>query len=224
MACDRLGRCGNGRCSCITRLPDLEALYIYTLAVVVALIVVGINPSSSGSHVSPRFTRHSRTAQLSPYYTCDPLGPLLLFQAADSPSDMANNIEGTSPVRMDRPELTITEASINDVPVELEGSPATAATAVAVAPSAPHPEELTPQEREVRSPSIAPSSSAHMLPCHLSPTDPPQRRQQLISERKGDSAVLVDIPQTPGPEELSKSASADGDDVFQPDNTINAAR
>lgn len=33
-----------------------------------------------------------------------------------------------------------------------------------------------------------------------------QKRQQLIQERKGDAAVLADIPGTPAAEEFSKSS------------------
>ena len=32
-----------------------------------------------------------------------------------------------------------------------------------------------------------------------------QHRDQLIQERKGDAAVLVDIPRTPGAEEFGRS-------------------
>jgi len=39
-----------------------------------------------------------------------------------------------------------------------------------------------------------------------------QKRDHWIQERKSDPAVMVDIPQTPGPEELEKSGAmaADG--------------
>lgn len=41
-----------------------------------------------------------------------------------------------------------------------------------------------------------------------------QKRQQLLMEKKSDPAVLVDIPKTPGAEELEKGASMRNKDSY----------
>jgi len=104
-----------------------------------------------------------------------------------------------SPVTASRPELTISAASVNAEPVELDGTPTSPERARTIASrrgSRPTNLELTEEEL------------AGMT------VEERQRREELISSRKADPAVLVDIPQTPGAEELSISgATSDSADV-----------
>ncbi|KAK3671282.1 hypothetical protein LTR78_008917 [Recurvomyces mirabilis] len=89
-----------------------------------------------------------------------------------------------SPVGQSKPELTISAAAINNVPVELDAK----ATAI-------------DQRR---------GSRGQVLE-EMSPHDK-EKRQQLISERQGDMAVLVDIPQTPDADEFEQAEAVTTDD------------
>ncbi|KAK3066249.1 hypothetical protein LTR53_017485 [Teratosphaeriaceae sp. CCFEE 6253] len=95
-----------------------------------------------------------------------------------------------SPVGVSKPELTLSAASINDEPVELDG------VALESKPTSPeHPrrgsradvvEDVSPEERE--------------------------KRAQLISDRQDDPAVLVDIPQTPDADEFEQASTIEADE------------
>ncbi|WPH02534.1 Hypothetical protein R9X50_00539900 [Acrodontium crateriforme] len=95
-----------------------------------------------------------------------------------------------SPIRVNRPELTISPAAINSEPVELDSTPA------------------SPETVKRR------GSKTTMLEMALTPEEQ-EKRAQLISERKGNPAVLVDIPQTPGPDQLERAVSSSADDETQ---------
>ncbi|PNS20258.1 Peregrin [Sphaceloma murrayae] len=98
---------------------------------------------------------------------------------------MAAEAPPVSPVRTNKPELRIDAAAINDIPVELDGTP------------------TTPARLRAR------ATDGHERQQHAPAADEPiskeekERLAKLISERKGDPAVLVDIPQTPQAEELN---------------------
>ncbi|KAF2772044.1 hypothetical protein EJ03DRAFT_348856 [Teratosphaeria nubilosa] len=85
-----------------------------------------------------------------------------------------------SPVGVSRPELTISPASINNQPIELDSTPSSTRNTRRGSRAAVL-EDMSPQERE--------------------------KREQLISQRKSNPAVMVDIPQTPGADELEKSGA-----------------
>lgn len=101
-----------------------------------------------------------------------------------------------SPVTTRNPEFVITSAPLNNMPVELDGRPADPEK-VAEAHGV-HRDQPSADEMKVR---------YHALRCTTSADIYSQRKEQLHSERKGDPAVLVDIPQTPGAEELAKSGA-----------------
>ncbi|KAK0269264.1 hypothetical protein LTR91_015004 [Friedmanniomyces endolithicus] len=95
-----------------------------------------------------------------------------------------------SPVGKSNPQFTLSAAAINNEPVELDGEPAS--------PEHHHHhskadalEGLSPQERE--------------------------KRARLMSERKEDPGVLVDIPQTPHAEEFEQAGAkvTDGRTPYQ---------
>ncbi|KAK4897353.1 hypothetical protein LTR27_004873 [Elasticomyces elasticus] len=86
-----------------------------------------------------------------------------------------------SPVGASKPELTISAAAVNAEPIELDGT--TSPEHARRGSKAELHSELSPQERE--------------------------RRAQLISERKEDPAVLVDIPQTPDADEFERAIAID---------------
>ncbi|QIW95425.1 hypothetical protein AMS68_000943 [Peltaster fructicola] len=92
---------------------------------------------------------------------------------------MSASNEMVSPVTAKRPEFVITAATLNNEPIELDSKPMSAERAKAV-----QTESMTTEEEQ-------------------------KRRQRLISERKSDPAVLVDIPQLPGAEELASSGADD---------------
>ncbi|KAK4550359.1 hypothetical protein LTR36_003326 [Oleoguttula mirabilis] len=85
-----------------------------------------------------------------------------------------------SPVGQINPELTISAASINNEPVELDGTPTS-------------PERL----RRGSKPLVLENLG----------TAERERRARLHSERQADPAVLVDIPQTPQATELEMSGA-----------------
>ncbi|KAK3617394.1 hypothetical protein LTR56_012770 [Elasticomyces elasticus] len=87
-----------------------------------------------------------------------------------------------SPVGASKPELTISAAAVNAEPIELDGRPTSPEHARRGSKAELH-SELSPQERE--------------------------KRAQLISERKEDPAVLVDIPQTPDADEFERAIAID---------------
>ncbi|TKX23668.1 hypothetical protein C1H76_4183 [Elsinoe australis] len=98
---------------------------------------------------------------------------------------MAAEAPPVSPVRTNKPELRIDAAAINSEPVELDGTPTTPARLRARAADS----HISPQTTNDAG---APLSNEEK-----------QRLAKLISERKTDPAVLVDIPQTPQAEELN---------------------
>lgn len=49
-----------------------------------------------------------------------------------------------------------------------------------------------------------------------------QKRNQRLTQRKSDPAVLVDIPQTPGADELEKSGAPAEDVVVEASNSYKA--
>ncbi|KAH9826248.1 hypothetical protein Tdes44962_MAKER03632 [Teratosphaeria destructans] len=85
-----------------------------------------------------------------------------------------------SPVGVSRPELTISPAAINNQPVELDSTPRSTRDTRRGSRAAVL-EDMSPQERE--------------------------KREQLIIQRQSNPAVMVDIPQTPGADELEKSGA-----------------
>ncbi|OQN99482.1 hypothetical protein B0A48_14460 [Cryoendolithus antarcticus] len=96
---------------------------------------------------------------------------------------MSTADELVSPVTTERPILTLTSASINTEPVELESTP------------------ISPDKVKAM-----PRTSRDDLLRDMSPEDV-EKRDALLKERKSDPAVMVDIPQTPGAEELEKSGA-----------------
>ncbi|KAF4555973.1 Hypothetical protein D9617_2g059390 [Elsinoe fawcettii] len=96
---------------------------------------------------------------------------------------MATAEPPVSPVRTNKPELRVDAAAINSEPIELDGTPTTPARLRARASDG-----QTAQIQE----NGPPISEAEK-----------QRLAELISERKGNPAVMVDIPQTPQAEELN---------------------
>ncbi|KAK3714667.1 hypothetical protein LTR37_007647 [Vermiconidia calcicola] len=91
-----------------------------------------------------------------------------------------------SPVKETKPELTLSAASLNNEPVELDGTPTS-------------PEEMRAARRGSRSDTLVEQQSPEER----------ETRERRISERKVDPAVLVDIPKTPGAEEFGKSEDAE---------------
>ncbi|KAF2221984.1 hypothetical protein BDZ85DRAFT_283110 [Elsinoe ampelina] len=97
---------------------------------------------------------------------------------------MATAEPPVSPVRTNRPELRVDAAAINNEPIELDGTPTT-------------PARLRARAAEGQA---IPSQSQDAPPIS---EDEKRRLAKLISERKANPAVLVDIPQTPQAEELN---------------------
>ncbi|KXL46532.1 hypothetical protein M433DRAFT_7364 [Acidomyces richmondensis BFW] len=91
---------------------------------------------------------------------------------------MAASDAPVSPVIASKPELTISPAAVNNEPVELDSTPASAEK----------------RRRGSRATGLQEMS-----------TEERQKREELISRRLADPAVMVDIPQTPGPQELERS-------------------
>lgn len=96
-----------------------------------------------------------------------------------------------------RPEFTISAASINSEPVELDGTP-TSPERLRRGSRATASEEMSLEDRKV---------SLHHDHTHGRSLTRTKKRAQLHKERKDDPAVLVDIPQTPQAEELEKSGA-----------------
>ncbi|TKA83747.1 hypothetical protein B0A55_00042 [Friedmanniomyces simplex] len=92
-----------------------------------------------------------------------------------------------SPVGVSKPELTLSAAAINDEPIELDGQPASPEH-LRRSSKADALEAISPQERE--------------------------KRAQLISERKDDPGVLVDIPQTPHADEFEQAGATATDETM----------
>ncbi|EMC95305.1 hypothetical protein BAUCODRAFT_149308 [Baudoinia panamericana UAMH 10762] len=105
--------------------------------------------------------------------------------------------EPVSPVRLVKPELTLSAAPINNEPVELDSTP-TSSLEHRRNSRADTLEDMTSEDREAR-PVVLVDSILVLTSS--------QKRAQLIHERQSDPAVLVDIPQTPGPQELEKSGA-----------------
>ncbi|GAM82132.1 hypothetical protein ANO11243_001110 [Dothideomycetidae sp. 11243] len=89
-----------------------------------------------------------------------------------------------SPIRVSRPELRVEAAAINDEPVELDGTPSSAAIAQTIPAHSQDGSSLTAEDKK--------------------------KMAQLIAERQEDPAVMVDLPQTPQAEELAAAEVAAG--------------
>ncbi|KAF1819539.1 uncharacterized protein K489DRAFT_412848 [Dissoconium aciculare CBS 342.82] len=94
-----------------------------------------------------------------------------------------------SPVGTTRPAFVISSAAINAIPVELDSTPAS-----------------VDQVRAARRGSKAMALDA-IEADKIAKSTEVENRERLISERKDNPAVLVDIPQTPRPEELEQSGA-----------------
>ncbi|KAK4498777.1 hypothetical protein PRZ48_009287 [Zasmidium cellare] len=105
----------------------------------------------------------------------------------------SNDQTPISPIKLTKPELTISAAAINNEPIELDG------TSIS-------PEEL----RLARRGSKAEALEALEAEKGLSRAER-ERRAKLILERKSNPAVLVDIPQAPAPDELERAGAGRDD-------------
>ncbi|KAK5109778.1 hypothetical protein LTR62_006510 [Meristemomyces frigidus] len=86
-----------------------------------------------------------------------------------------------SPVDKAKPELTLSAAAINSTPVELDGESTS----------------IVPGSAEQRRDQVVGQPSLEER----------EKRDKIISERKDDPAVLVDIPQTPDADEFEQAAT-----------------
>lgn len=112
-----------------------------------------------------------------------------------------------SPITTEKPELVVSAASINSEPVELDSTPASPEKVRARRASRDELlAELDEEEKEVCSDQMG-SNRNGMVDAVVADWRTYQKRKQLLLERKGDPAVLVDIPKTPGADELEKGAS-----------------
>lgn len=99
-----------------------------------------------------------------------------------------------SPVGASRPEFRIDHVAINNEPVELDGTPTSPAQTQRRLSSQ---DGTTAEGKQVHQ--LLRSVYSH---CSLTRT---QDLANLISSRKGNPAVLVDLPETPQAEELAVS-------------------
>ncbi|GAB7332618.1 hypothetical protein MBLNU13_g04385t1 [Cladosporium sp. NU13] len=90
--------------------------------------------------------------------------------------------EVVSPIRTVKPELPLSVPSINSEPVELDSTP------------------TSPEKMRAR------RASRDELLAELGGEEK-EKRKQLLLEKKSDPAVLVDIPRTPGADEIEKGQS-----------------
>ncbi|KXT15072.1 hypothetical protein AC579_1506 [Pseudocercospora musae] len=110
-----------------------------------------------------------------------------------SNNDESRHETPISPVTGKAPELTLSIASINNEPIELDSTPASPETLRL----APRGSKATALEAVEADPGLSPAEK--------------ERRAQKILDRQADPAVLVDIPQTPQAEELEKSGATKDD-------------
>jgi 3',5'-cyclic AMP phosphodiesterase CpdA len=105
-----------------------------------------------------------------------------------------------SPVGVSKPELVLTAAAINNEPVELDSKP-TSPEHVRRGSRGGALEDLSLEEQQVRHCTAQTEATGSL-------TWPNKKRAQLISERKDNPAVLVDIPTTPDADEFEQSGAA----------------
>lgn len=107
---------------------------------------------------------------------------------------------------MNKPELTVSAASINNEPIELDSTPLSP-DEVRLARRGSKAEALAALDAEKGLSSAEREVSRTAQPGLWIRADCSQRRAKLILERKSNPAVLVDIPQAPAPDQLERSGA-----------------
>ena len=117
-----------------------------------------------------------------------------------------------SPVGVNKPTLVVSSAPINDEPVELDGTP-TSPQEIRAKHAENQPSSsavagdhgISAEDKQVR---VLERASFHAQPKEHQ-ADQSKQLAKLISSRKTDPAVLVDLPQTPQAEELAFADATD---------------
>jgi hypothetical protein len=112
-----------------------------------------------------------------------------------------------SPVGNAKPAFVISSAAINAEPVELDSTPAsTDQVRLARRGSKAMALDAIEADKIARGAEVEVCRESSNISATLI-NNLYQNRERLISERKANPAVLVDIPQTPRPEELEQSGA-----------------
>jgi hypothetical protein len=120
-----------------------------------------------------------------------------------------SNDQVVSPVDTIKPEFILSAQSINAEPVELDSTPTSPEKLRARRASRDELlAELGEAEKEVGPFVQSTERLLLVVPCMTdSHWQVNQKRDQLLIERKSNPAVLVDIPQTPGADEIEVAGS-----------------